>query len=505
MVTYTSKAASVCLTCKARKKGCDKSLPRCRSCVDRNLVCRYRSATLSPTHRSVPNSHADQSHRRSAIELPARDRTSAPTHNLASSPPHPHLLKAVPARAIDPTLCGQAQEILQATGLYLDEISVRYFQGIHTFVPIVSRRRFHARLLSFGADPQPDFALLLLCMGLLTHWVDSPDHSNPQRNLRAEDKAHYVATKSLLAQAQALCAPTTHLIQAGVLLAVYEYAHGHPEQAFVTIGSCARMAYAAQLRSQPSPTSAAHPQTDRIAAEEEISTWWGIRICERTFLCELAILEQPLGSVMPSSEVVLPLEPSVLDQGAPAAAAASRPAIQALSEAPQVGGFGRAAQAAWLLDRVLQGLSITDPARKRAHLADCDRTLQSFLGIVMRQHGGDWRVFCGAIALTIRALFLLHRHLLDQRASDSPDDYTPADGSQSTLHTITKMVIDIAATHEYLTISQIDHLPPSCVYIMREASRHIHNSGSATPDPQLHRSLKQFEARWRPWAPPLAW
>lgn len=96
-----------------------------------------------------------------------------------------------------------------------------------------------------------------------------------------DDLSLYVATKSLMAQAQALRAPTTRLVQAGVLLAVYEYAHGHPEQAFVTIGSYARMAYAAQLRSVPALTRNARPQTDWTIEEEEINTWWGIRICER--------------------------------------------------------------------------------------------------------------------------------------------------------------------------------------------------------------------------------
>lgn len=196
-----------------------------------------------------------------------------------------HIPRGPPVSTVESTLCVQAQRLLETTGLYLDEISVRYFQGVHTFVPIISRRQFHARLLSFGANLQADFALLVLCVALLVSSPDSFDVLGPQGPHRIEDLTLYTATKSLTAQAQALCAPTTRLVQAGVLLSVYEYAHGHPEQAFVTIGSSARMAYAAQLRSIPAFARNAPSQIDWTIAEEEINTWWGIRICERYVPC----------------------------------------------------------------------------------------------------------------------------------------------------------------------------------------------------------------------------
>ncbi|PLB44284.1 hypothetical protein P170DRAFT_480047 [Aspergillus steynii IBT 23096] len=479
-----SRAPNVCANCKARKKRCDKSLPRCRYCADRNLACCYQTSSSSP-RRPI----ADPVFVSSASSSPStvwRGASVVPTSI-------PRLPFDSLAPEIEPGLCVQAQRLLETTGLYLDEISVRYFRGIHTFVPIVSRRRFQAHLLSFGVNPQADFALLLLCMGLLTYSADSP-HPAPPGGGRVENRMLYVATKSLMAQAQALCQPSTQLVQAGVLLAVYEYANGNPETAFITIGSAARMAYAARLRSV-SLLSTAPPRTDWTAEEEEINIWWGIRVCERTFLCELPIVEQPLGSVMPARDDRLPLESSVLDHGNPSAALASSVAIQDLS-APQVGGFGRAAQAAWLLDGVLQGLSLTDADRKRTHLADCDRTLQSLLAIVMQQmqqQGGNYGPFCVATALTIRALFLLHWHLLDQPTYESPGSDSPVNSSHSALDTVTQMVIDICITHEHMSISQIDQLPPSCLYIIRASMKHMQ---SPTPDPRLYASLKQFEARW---------
>ncbi|KAJ5898751.1 hypothetical protein N7495_003495 [Penicillium taxi] len=236
-------------------------------------------------------------------------------------------------------------------------------------------------------------------MALIVSSTDSSDLLGLQGGHRVEDLTLHVATKSLIAQAQALHASTTRLIQAGVLLSVYEYAHGHPEQAFGTIGSYTRMAYAAQLRSIPALTRNASPQTDWTIEEEEINTWWGIRIFERY----LAIVGQPLGSVIPAQDDCLPLEPSILDQMNHAVVLASRVAIHALNS-PGVGGFRRSAQAAWLLDGVLQDPSMADPDQKQAHITECDRKLQSFLAVVMQQHRGNYRIFCVPIALTSRSV-----------------------------------------------------------------------------------------------------
>lgn len=40
---------------------------------------------------------------------------------------------------------------------------------------------------------------------------------------------------------------TVQLIQAGALLALYDYAHGKPDDAFLSVNGCARMGYVAGL------------------------------------------------------------------------------------------------------------------------------------------------------------------------------------------------------------------------------------------------------------------
>lgn len=67
-----------------------------------------------------------------------------------------------------------------------------------------------------------------------------------------------------------------------------------------------------------------------------------------------------------------------------------------------VGSFGREAQAAYLLDRVLSAIKIADIEVKQAELSRIDGELQSFLSIVMDQCGGTWGLYCGSIAIIIR-------------------------------------------------------------------------------------------------------
>jgi hypothetical protein len=88
----------------------------------------------------------------------------------------------------------------------------------------------------------------------------------------------YLATKALFAQVQGSLPASVHLIQANLLLAVFEYANGRPEAAFITIASCARMAYAAHLH------DSSHYDMNidlQVEAEEARNTWWAIIIYER--------------------------------------------------------------------------------------------------------------------------------------------------------------------------------------------------------------------------------
>ena len=171
------------------------------------------------------------------------------------------------------TLQLQVSQIIRASEQYVDEISVKYFQGIHRWLPVISRHRFHNCLVDFHNRASADFSVLLLTMCLATTSPDLAVKDIDQETL-------YLTTKMLFAHASSILPLSTRLIQAGLLITTYEYAQGMNDVAYVSVGNCARMATAIGL---------AKVKLDRnqiddalfLKTEEERNLWWAIVICER--------------------------------------------------------------------------------------------------------------------------------------------------------------------------------------------------------------------------------
>jgi hypothetical protein len=182
----------------------------------------------------------------------------------------------------------QVHGVIRATGQFVDDISARYFCSFHRHLPIISRSRFSNNLVSGDAAPTADFSVLLLAMCLITHAPALGYNAVQGAAPSVDQKSIYLTTRSLLAQVQASCSPSIPLIQAGLLLAVYEYIQGRPDDSFVTISGSARMAYAIRMhtrdRGQIQMAHAYGHNTNMDPpqqAEEEANTWWGIVIFER--------------------------------------------------------------------------------------------------------------------------------------------------------------------------------------------------------------------------------
>lgn len=182
----------------------------------------------------------------------------------------------------------EVHSLIRATGQFVDDITARYFQRFHSQLPIISRTRFHERLTRAGADPASDFAILLLAICLVSHAPAlgyRPGHDATQS---AEQQSLYLRAKSLYAQVQVSYLPSVPLIQAGLLIAVYEYRHGRPGDALVTVTSSVRMGYAAGIHNDdyyrtPTARTTSNESNSQspLQAEEAANTWWGLTIYER--------------------------------------------------------------------------------------------------------------------------------------------------------------------------------------------------------------------------------
>ena len=205
-------------------------------------------------------------------------RASIMLSNLVSNVLPNQLLgvgRVIELTSADDFLYLQACRIIELYGKYIDDVSVRYFRGVHRWLPVISRHRFHDRLVNHQTPIKADFSILLLTMCLIT--------CRPEKDSKVDGSSQetlYLAIKMLFGQAQAVCCASTNLIQAALLIATYEYAHGLGHAAYISIGTCARMAFAAGLQKSEMPR---HPTNEQswLKAAEEKNLWWGIVICER--------------------------------------------------------------------------------------------------------------------------------------------------------------------------------------------------------------------------------
>ncbi|MCJ1445291.1 MAG: hypothetical protein MMC23_005796 [Stictis urceolatum] len=290
----------------------------------------------------------------------------------------------------------QVHGIIRATGQFVDDITVRYFEGVHNWIPVIARKRFHDDLFRFHTFPSADFSVLLLCVCLITY---DPRRCSSQY---MDHKSLYLATKMLVAQAQGILPASINTVQAVFLLSIFEYAHGQAEAAYVSITSSARMGYALGFDSKKTSTGTSDTENAPTTCEQR-NVWWGIVTYERVIIVEVTNLGQPLATIFLSLEDPLPSEREFMnnEDGIGDNGLRSNPPLSSF-HLESVGCFGREAQSAYLLDRVIGAIRLDDLDVKQAELSGIDQELQSFLGVIMEQCHGRWGWYCGAVGIAIR-------------------------------------------------------------------------------------------------------
>lgn len=169
----------------------------------------------------------------------------------------------------------EVKRIIQGADLTVEEMSDRYFQTFHKWLPVIAPGLFRATVSNHLVETTPaDFSVLLLTMFLIT----APPHTDSTRPPVNRERL-YSVTKSLFMQAQAKLNASVPLLQAEFLIAACEYACSRPEAAFISMGICATMAQMLNLRIPLVPLDNA--QVNSEAREQEVNLLWGIAILER--------------------------------------------------------------------------------------------------------------------------------------------------------------------------------------------------------------------------------
>ncbi|CAG9988225.1 unnamed protein product [Clonostachys byssicola] len=477
-----------CNLCKTRKKKCDKSLPSCGYCIRKQIDCVYGDASF-PRNPAPPTTKDACPKQPSLWHSPARNIIN-PKHALQRD------------EGFGREVYSEVYRVIRDSGQFVDDITAHFFNGFHHQMPVISRTSFY-NSLSASEGASSDSSLLLLAMSLFTRTPDA----HAQKAISVEkQRALYLSLKSLYAQAQAFSPPSLPLIQTGLLLGMHEYMNGQPYNAFMTISMCGRMAYATGIHMACSLKHINSRNSDSqclFQEEEAANTWWGIVICERTFFCELETNSQPLLSVFPAGDARLPIESQVLDQ-LDILEHGSLPNIPlSCLTFPNLGGFSRMAQATYFLDQLRKAFEVDDIDSRLLLLSRLDTNIQAFLSLVMPQCQEEPGIYCSAMNITIRTLFILHWHIITQLEVCAPR-YEPRDvwlaRSHEALETVAKMVIDIAdlllATPvQGTTMYMVDTMPPQYPYIARAVLGYL-RTRKCTEEPEWSKKAREILQMW---------
>lgn len=153
----------------------------------------------------------------------------------------------------------------------IDAMKTRYFESVHTWMPIVSKIRLNRLVQRAGGHVKADIALLLLCMKL----VQAVPHEQ-----QTEPSELYIMAKQFNSELELKGLLTLRMVQAGLLLSVYELGHGIFPAAFTTISHCARQGVSLGLHNK-SATQFLGGSRSWVEWEERQRVWWMVMILDR--------------------------------------------------------------------------------------------------------------------------------------------------------------------------------------------------------------------------------
>lgn len=145
----------------------------------------------------------------------------------------------------------------------------RFFDNIHPWMPFIFKKNLYERLQKPSIRSKPDVVLLLLALKLITT-LPSTSVDVPRTPLYYMVKHFYVEAESCF---------SIRVLQAGILVSLYELGHGIYPAAYLSIGACARYAYSLGINARPRvPTRRV---LTLIEVEEQRRVWWAIVILDR--------------------------------------------------------------------------------------------------------------------------------------------------------------------------------------------------------------------------------
>ncbi|PWY96493.1 hypothetical protein BO94DRAFT_13350 [Aspergillus sclerotioniger CBS 115572] len=397
MMTPPGYSSRVCLTCRAGKRKCDKALPTCARCARLEVKCNYEVL-------------AD---------------------NLPSNPSPPPLPAIVHPKAWTSWLGNAYASFHNDPSPYLEHVET-YFDTVDRWLPILHKEAF---MEGFRERPfTPDF-LLLMSMCLI---VQRPDKQSPEGSM-FNDQYHAVKHYFCHEIADNVNTPSIRLIQAGILLATYEYGHGMINAAYNTIYSCVSTSITLGLHRQEPPRDIEMDPAWRQQTEG-LRTWWAVVISERIFC-----LSSPTSGRMPITRV--PNESTYLsDLNLCEGDSGEQDAT--IKETPPQANFYRQFQASILIRHVLELINDPPQAPEEIHspVRVLDLQLRRAIEINLGAETSRLNSVIEALAMNRSSLVILHQwHRESSRISPS---FETTNQSQMVIESMTTIMVD--TVHDFL-------------------------------------------------------
>lgn len=145
-----------------------------------------------------------------------------------------------------------------------------YFASIHPAIPFLSKRGFKERVLNPLAPQRPVNTLLVASMKLL---------ATPLEDEGPRSGAYYAIKNSLL-EAEHSSVLELRVLQAIILVAVYEIGHSIYPAAYLTVGYCIR--YGTALGIHRAVEQYSEETFSITESEERRRSWWTILVLDRS-------------------------------------------------------------------------------------------------------------------------------------------------------------------------------------------------------------------------------
>ncbi|KAI9714596.1 MAG: hypothetical protein M1812_006401 [Candelaria pacifica] len=431
--TGATRAPQACTSCRKQKRKCDKVLPTCGLCVRMSRPCDYTDASSIPTADDFLNLRQKVEDLEDRLGRSRSQSTrSISRSGFASSPESFHqnlnILPTLGSSIQQPTNFFPTVFFLDSTafefaglsiprpqlsvppdvlGIFEDGAAVQaavenYFATVHTWLPIVSKKRLSQYLTNTNAEPNEDLLLLYLCMKLVTDIL-------PENAPTAQTQL-YLTSKQFYFMVESRGIFSLQLMQAAILLATYEIGHAIYPAAYLTVGHCARLGHALGIHNKKNATAMIGRVSSWTEMEERRRVWWAVILLDR--YVNLGNHGHPLATDDPSRDDYLPVEDALWDQGE---MQANNPLYVSTSTANPAAPFARTCQAGNLMGRVIRHINdrTLDLTFRFEEAAQLDRTVRAFSAILPQDIPTDSafpdaNLICTPMALAYSSLLSLY-------------------------------------------------------------------------------------------------